>query len=84
MNVLQEPNRKALEGQVKVEFLDLVTKGEESHRGRALVSQSCRSIFYYVIRSLLEEAEQRTGKMRIKIGLPGKCPTVLPHISIYV
>ena len=34
------------------------------------MSQSCRSIFYYVIRSLLEEVEERTGEMRIRIGLP--------------
>ena len=44
---------------------------EETHRrGRALISQSCRSIFYYVVRSLLEEAKARTGEARLKIGLP--------------
>ena len=42
----------------------------EGHRGRALISQSCRSIFYYVVRSLLEEAKARTGEARLKIALP--------------
>jgi hypothetical protein len=34
------------------------------------VTHSCRSIFYYIIRTLLEEAYERTGERRIKMALP--------------
>lgn len=69
------PNREALEKEVKETFLteflstDNVKDVSESDK-QVLVTHSCRSIFYYIIRTLLEEAEERTGKMKIKMALP--------------
>jgi len=37
---------------------------------QVLVTNSCRSVFYYVIRALLHDAQARTGKMKIKMALP--------------
>jgi hypothetical protein len=69
------PDRPGLEAEVQKAFLtqfldrqDLAAL-DESHK-QVLVTNSCRSIFYYVVRTLLEEAQVRTGKMKIKMALP--------------
>lgn len=71
----QAPNREALQEEVKEAFLtqflakdDLAQLPEEDRQ--VLITNSCRSIFYYVIRTLLEEAKEKKGQMKIKMALP--------------
>lgn len=67
------PDRQLLEDQVKATFLDRFlpnSKAKEEDKRQVIVSHSCRSIFYYIIRTLLEEAKERTGEMKIKMALP--------------
>jgi hypothetical protein len=66
-------DRAKLEVEVKAKFLEqLLGDSEEdaSKSKQVLVTHSCRSLFYYVIRILLEESKERTGEMRIKVALP--------------
>lgn len=69
------PNRDASEQEVKETFLtqflsnDNVKALPESEK-QVIVTHSCRSIFYYIVRILLEEAQERTGQSKIKMALP--------------
>mmetsp|Transcript_11085 Transcript_11085/g.19510 ORF Transcript_11085/g.19510 Transcript_11085/m.19510 type:complete len:514 (+) Transcript_11085:64-1605(+) len=71
-----ESEREALELQVKEAFHQQFDPNQD---GNILITHSCRSIFYYVIRSLLNNAKQRNGnngnddsqqQAKIRICLP--------------
>jgi hypothetical protein len=64
------PDRDALEAQVKQTFLKQIGQ-EGSDRQQVLLTHSCRSIFYYVIKNRLDHAQETKGKAHIKIALPG-------------
>jgi hypothetical protein len=73
----KEQPRPSLEQEVKdiflAQFLEkdvLQVKALEDSEKQVLVTHSCRSIFYYLIRTLLEESKEKTGKMKIKMALP--------------
>lgn len=71
----KEPSRAALEQEVKETFLaeffpSKDIKSLEESEKQVLITHSCRSIFYYVIRNLLEEAKEKKGEMKIKLALP--------------
>jgi dTDP-4-amino-4,6-dideoxygalactose transaminase len=61
-----KPDRAALEAQVSKKFLQQL--GETTDQ--TVITHSCRSIFYYIIRTLLDEAKAEKGESRIKIALP--------------
>lgn len=72
------PDRDALEVQVKREFLrQFLSSNNESYTGdinveehQVLLTHSCRSIFYYIIKNCLDQALEKTGESKIKIALP--------------
>ena len=62
-----EQDRTALETQVKHKFLKQLGQSSDEN---TLVTHSCRSIFFYIIMTLLEEAKEKKGEKTIKIALP--------------
>lgn len=62
-----QPDRAALEKEVSSKFVQLLG---ETRSEKTVITHSCRSIFYYVIKTLLDDAKERTGESRIKIALP--------------
>jgi hypothetical protein len=63
--LIQKPKREALEEEVKGVFL----KQLGQTRRTVLITHSCRSIFYYLIKTILEKARAEKGQNQIKIAI---------------
>jgi hypothetical protein len=63
--LIQRPKREALEEEVKDLFLEQLGQTKRN----VLVTHSCRSIFYYLIKNILEKVRAEKGQNHIKIAI---------------
>ena len=68
--IVSPPPREELEAQVKEAFLKQIHQKDADKDKQVLLTHSCRSLFYYVIKTCLDNAKEKTGKAHIKIALP--------------